>query len=180
MKNTDKITKQDSELFRKTIGTIDTIEHGRVLHDKPKPSPKPYKNYTDNHPVADATDDCSIEINGIKAGDELYFKRSGIQQQLIRKLRRGQIKVDTELDLHGMTVETARSSLMDFIMECKIQNRRCVIIIHGKGKGSIGQFPVLKNKLNQWLQQQDDVLAFCSAQKSDGGEGAIYVLIKRQ
>ena len=47
MKNTDKITKQDSELFRKVIGTVDTIEHDRVLHDKPKPSPKPYKNYID-------------------------------------------------------------------------------------------------------------------------------------
>jgi len=54
-----------------------------------------------------------------------------------------------------------------------------VRIIHGKGKGSENNLPILKNNLDQWLRRQDHVLAFCSARPIGGGTGAVYVLIKR-
>jgi DNA-nicking Smr family endonuclease len=84
-----------------------------------------------------------------------------------------------ELDLHGMTVETAHKALTKFLADCCLMNRKCVRIIHGKGHGSDKKMPILKNKLNQWLRQHDDIIAFCSAQPNDGGTGAVYVLIKR-
>ena len=52
-------------------------------------------------------------------------------------------------------------------------------IIHGKGKSSEGKLPVLKGKVNAWLRQWDQVLAFCSARPNDGGTGAVYVLLSR-
>jgi DNA-nicking Smr family endonuclease len=58
-------------------------------------------------------------------------------------------------------------------------DKRCVRIIHGKGKSSEGKLPVLKGKVNSWLRQRDEVIAFCSARPSDGGTGAVYVLLKR-
>jgi DNA-nicking Smr family endonuclease len=56
----------------------------------------------------------------------------------------------------------------------------CIRIIHGKGKRSRNnKGPVIKTKVNHWLRQRDDVLAFCSARPIDGGTGAIYVLLRR-
>jgi DNA-nicking Smr family endonuclease len=57
---------------------------------------------------------------------------------------------------------------------------RCARIVHGKGNGSWQKQPVLKVKLNHWLRQRDEVLAFCSARGNDGGTGAVYVLIKNR
>ncbi len=110
----------------------------------------------------------------------MFFCRPGIQHRLLRKLRRGQISIGAELDLHGMTSREARQALLVFISECKRQNIRCVKIVHGKGKGSVSRRPVLKNRINNWLPQLDDILAFCSARVEDGGVGAVYVLLKRR
>ena len=54
------------------------------------------------------------------------------------------------------------------------------MIIHGKGQGSKDQQPILKQKTNQWLRQRDEVLAFCSAPRWNGGTGATYVLLSRK
>jgi DNA-nicking Smr family endonuclease len=54
----------------------------------------------------------------------------------------------------------------------------CVRIIHGKGLRSRHKGPVIKTKVNTWLRQRDDILAFCSARPVDGGTGAIYVLLR--
>jgi DNA-nicking Smr family endonuclease len=59
-----------------------------------------------------------------------------------------------------------------------LANLSCLRIIHGKGYGSYQKQPVLKAKLNSWLRQHEHVQAFCSARASDGGTGAVYVLIK--
>ncbi len=51
--------------------------------------------------------------------------------------------------------------------------------MHGKGHGSLHKLPVLKTKVQGWLRQRDEVLAFCSARPVDGGTGAVYVLLKK-
>ena len=51
-------------------------------------------------------------------------------------------------------------------------------IVHGKGLSSPGKIPVLKPRVNHWLAQRDEVLAFVSTPPRDGGTGAIYVLLK--
>jgi DNA-nicking Smr family endonuclease len=116
--------------------------------------------------------------NEIKTEDELKFYRPGIQQRLFRDLRRGRIRSELELDLHGFTANHARQTLEQFLGDCRQRKLRCARIIHGKGYGSKGQQPVLKQKLNIWLRQHRDVLAFCSATPQDGGTGAVYVLLR--
>jgi DNA-nicking Smr family endonuclease len=51
-------------------------------------------------------------------------------------------------------------------------------VIHGKGYGSVGGEPVLRSMVHSWLVQKDEVVAFCVANKSDGGHGALIVLLK--
>ena len=102
-----------------------------------------------------------------------------MQQAILRKLRRGQFQVGAALDLHGMTVATARDALAAFLQHARRDSLGCVRIIHGKGKRSHHRGPVLKQKINHWLRQRDEVLAFCSARPMDGGTGAIYVLLRK-
>ena len=79
--------------------------------------------------------------------------------------------------MHRKTVDEARESLSHFLITCKTKGIRHVLIIHGKGRGA-GK-PILKNKLNHWLRQTEQVLAFCSAAPKDGKSGAVYVLLRR-
>jgi DNA-nicking Smr family endonuclease len=88
------------------------------------------------------------------------------------------MEVELELDLHGLTVSYAREMLLEFLRACRQRRVRCVQIVHGKGKSSDRQ-PILKHKLNLWLRQWEDVLAFCSARPRDGGTGAVYVLLRQ-
>ena len=114
----------------------------------------------------------------LETGEELSFLRPGLQQKLLRKLRRGQFSVAAELDLHGMTANEAYAAVGEFLKRARTRNARCVRIIHGKGNGSLHKLPVLKAKIGGWLRRRDEVLAYCSARPVDGGTGAVYVLLK--
>jgi DNA-nicking Smr family endonuclease len=102
----------------------------------------------------------------------------GIPAKRFRALKNGLIPWEARLDLHGLMTEAAREALSHFIQTEANKNKRCLLIIHGKG-GHQGAPPVIKNLVNRWLPQFDEVLAFHSAQAKDGGHGAVYVLLKR-
>ena len=178
MKKTKDISEEDSALFREAVGNITPLKQDNILHSTPKSKAKIQKNEIEK-PVSQSLYDSEFEENLLERGDELFFARPGLQKQTLRKLRRGQIKVDEELDLHGMTTDMARNALQNFLDDCHNYSWRCVSIIHGKGIGSENKKPIIKNKVNNWLRQRDDVLAFCSATRADGGTGAIYCLLKR-
>ena len=96
----------------------------------------------------------------------------------MRKLRRGHWVIQGQLDLHGMRREEARDALGEFLRNAMKRGMRCVRIIHGKGLGSVNKEPVLKNKVRNWLVQKEEVIAFCQARASDGGAGALVVLLR--
>ncbi len=106
----------------------------------------------------------------------IEFFRPGIQPKVIRNMRTGRYDIEAKLDLHGLIVVEAREALAQFLAECQLRKIRQVLIIHGKGRAN--QDPILKNKLNHWLRQTSDILAFCSAKSKEGGTGAVYVLLK--
>jgi DNA-nicking Smr family endonuclease len=114
----------------------------------------------------------------VTADEDLWFARTGLQQRQLQRLKRGQLPIGAELDMHGMTTAMARAAVVSFIERCREQRIRGVRIIHGKGYSSQGSAPVLKNRLNSWLRQHHDVLAFSSAPIRDGGSGALHVLLR--
>ncbi|MFO7642494.1 MAG: Smr/MutS family protein [Candidatus Competibacteraceae bacterium] len=171
---------QDRELFRRTVGPVERLRCDRVEPLSSPPAAIPRFTQADERQVlADMVSDY-FEPADLETGEELYYRGEGIQQAVLRKLRRGQFRVGAALDLHGMTVVRAREALVDFLHEVRRENLSCVRIIHGKGNGSRHRGPVLKQKINHWLRQRDEVLAFCSARPVDGGTGAIYVLLRRR
>ena len=112
------------------------------------------------------------------AGGPLAYQRAGVRTQVVRRLRRGLIPVDSELDLHGLGQMEAREQLAEFLNHSRDAGRRCVRIIHGKGYRSGARGPVLKVAVDLWLRRHLDVMAFCSARALDGGTGAVYVLLR--
>lgn len=114
----------------------------------------------------------------VDSGDTLLYRAHGVQDSVMRRLRRGHYRIEAELDLHGLNRERARLAVSEFLLRCHDQDRRCVRIIHGKGNGSPNSGPVLKSLLGSWLARRRDVLAYCSARPVDGGTGAVYVLLR--
>jgi DNA-nicking Smr family endonuclease len=116
--------------------------------------------------------------DAVAGGAALSFQRGGVRIQVMRRLKRGLIPVDDELDLHGLTQTAARDALADFIARSRDSGHRCVRVIHGKGYRSGARGPVLKTAVNLWLRRLSDVIAFASARAIDGGTGAVYVLLR--
>jgi DNA-nicking Smr family endonuclease len=106
------------------------------------------------------------------------FQRAGVRTQVVRRLRRGQIRIEDELDLHGLRQTSARELLTEFLAQSRDAGRRCVRIIHGKGRRSGARGPILKTAVDLWLRRHHDVMAFTSARGIDGGTGALYVLLR--
>lgn len=175
-----KVDQQDIALFREGVGEIEQIEQDKIqpVATQPKPIPR-FRQQRLDMEYQDTFSE-QYEPHTVGSEETLNFRRSGIQQRLFSRLRNGQLQIEAELDLHGMTISVAHEALAKFLHDCQHYKIRCARVIHGKGWGSKQRQPVLKSKLNGWLQQTDDVLAFCSAPIEDGGTGAVYVLLKRQ
>ena len=108
----------------------------------------------------------------------LEFVRPGVQHGVYKNLRLGKYEIQSRLDLHRHTVEQARNALWLFVDDCHKHGVRCALVTHGKGEGR-EQPARLKSCVNHWLRQFDQVLAFHSAQKTHGGVGATYILVKK-
>lgn len=165
------LSDDDSTLFRQAVGKVKTIENDKVLLN-PKPT-----QVSKNKIQQNLQDQFHVVGEQLKAEDRLSFLSTGLNKDVLKKLRRGYFALDAELDLHGLTSYEAKRRLQRFLHDCIEEGCQCVHIIHGKGYRSKSSYPVLKNNLNDWLRQHRDVLAFCSASPKDGGTGAVLVLL---
>lgn len=119
------------------------------------------------------------EVEILDAFYPLSFRRDGVQHGVFRKLKQGKYQQEARLDLHRRTVEQARIEVFDFIHQCYAYNLRVVVIVHGRGTHSQSQQALLKSYVNKWLPEINEVQAFCSANPSHGGLGAVYVQLKK-
>lgn len=105
------------------------------------------------------------------------YLRKGIPDTLLKKLQKGGWPIAARIDLHGQTVEEARIATSAFLYQALGQSHRVVSIIHGQGFGSPNGEGTLKTHVKNWLVQNPNVLAFCTAPKTDGGHGAVLILL---
>jgi DNA-nicking Smr family endonuclease len=174
------ISPGDAELFRATMRDVVPLPApDRTQFELPLPKPIPEQRLRDDREtLKDSLNPGSPWDAGLETGEELRYLRNGVGEQALRKLRRGYWVIQDELDLHGLTVEEARTLLGEFLARCARRGLRCVRIIHGKGLRSPNREPVLKRRVAGWLVQREDILAFCQARSADGGSGAVVVLLK--
>jgi len=139
-------------LFRDAVGEVKPVQNDRVHATPPRPAvPRLRQREADERSVMESLLSELSENDFLETGEHLAWTRPGVQRSVLRKLKSGKYSVQGELDLHGLIVEEARTELSGFLSAARIERR----------------------------QRSKHVLAFCSARTSDGGTGAVYVLLRR-
>jgi DNA-nicking Smr family endonuclease len=167
-------------LFQAAVGQVQRLPKSTLADLKPAP-PKPIpKQFLLDEAAAlqEALSD-EVDVSSLLETDErLSFRRAGVGPDVTQKLRRGKWTIQRQVDLHGLRTDEARETLTRFIREAHKQGIRCVRVVTGKGLGSPGKEPVLKDKVHRWLVQKAEVVAFVQAQPAHGGAGALVVLLQ--
>lgn len=168
----------DAALFRAAIGEVRELPAQAALPRKPPPRPLPRMAARDD---AEALGEFrrALQADRLETGDALSYRRDTIPPRVLQRLRRGQYAAQDELDLHHADAARAEALLRDFIKQATRAGLGCVRIVHGKGLHSDSGVPVLKNLVDRVLRQRADVLAFHSTPSTQGGNGAVLVLLKR-
>jgi DNA-nicking Smr family endonuclease len=179
-KEAERKASAEKNLFVRAAGAVKPLRHGRRVELAPQPpAPIPFQQQLDEQRVLqEAISDEFDASTLLDVDDALSFRRPGIGTDVTRKLRKGHWSIQRELDLHGLRREEAREHLAAFIRTAHKEGVRCVRVVHGKGLGSPGKTPVLKGKVQSWLIQKNEVLAFVQARGDEGGAGALVVLLK--
>lgn len=180
MSDKPRISDEELALFHDAVGEVKPVNSDRHDSRAAPPRPRPRQREADERAVMGELLSGDIDPASLDTGEHLAFARDGVQNTVLRKLRRGAFSIQAEIDLHGLTAAQAADEVPLFLHAAQERGYRCVRIIHGKGrKKVVDKSPVLKPLLNHWLQQRREVLAFCSARPEDGGTGAVYVLLKK-
>lgn len=136
--------------------------------------------------AAPARPTARIATPGIALPSPPEKKSSPALAPLGRRMRarvaRGKEAIDGRLDLHGLTQSEAHSALLRFLRTASTRDARLVLVITGKGRRGDGESGVLKRQVPQWLalpEFRSLVVGFESAHMSHGGEGALYVRVRR-
>ncbi|NND89247.1 MAG: DNA mismatch repair protein MutS [Granulosicoccus sp.] len=166
-------------LFRQAVGDVRSVDNDRVEADNRPTRPAVRPAEEDDRSVMQSLLDELSEADLLETGEHLSYTQPGVQRTVLRKLKNGRYSIQSEIDLHGLTVKQARQELADFLHAAQERRHLCVRVIHGKGRRTSERSPRLKPAVSQWLQRNSQVLAFCSARMNDGGTGAVYVLLKR-
>ncbi len=168
---------EDKQLFRAAVRGVRPLHQTRPAPQRTGvPARAVLRRADESRVLAESLglDAADLEV---ETGEDLVYRRTGVPEATLRRLRRGNYARRDELDLHGMTQAEARLAILGFLADASQRGLRCVCIIHGKGRGSGNRGPVLKAAVNRWLRRHDAVRAFCSARRPDGGTGALYVLL---
>lgn len=161
---------EDEALF---LDAMKDIVKSPTLIDETKPTIKETKKIIDKTKAAPKR---QLNLGPLSVG-----RSADVDKRTFDRLRRGQLRPEARLDLHGMTQEQAYKALITFIVTCQEEGRRCVIVITGRGRASEGG-GVLRREVPGWLNSpraRPIVLAISTAAPRDGGSGALYVLLRR-
>lgn len=173
-------TTADADLFRQAAGAVQPLAApAKAALNPAKPRPVPVQRQRDEQAALQEALSDDFDTSTLLDTDEhLSYRRPGVGPDVTRKLRRGDWAIQRQLDLHGLRTDEAREQLGQFIREAHRQGLRCVRVVHGKGLGSPGKTPVLKGRVQGWLAQKKEVLAFVQARPAEGGAGAVVVLLQ--
>lgn len=106
----------------------------------------------------------------------------GVGDQQLNRLARGEPEAEERIDLHGTRVAEARRLLARRIASARARGLRCVLVVHGRGRGSATNDAPLRDAVPDWLSRGEtgrSVLAFAPAPRKLGGEGATMVLLRK-
>lgn len=169
-------------LFEFAVGPVNKLPARNAIDWQPEPPPPiAVQQQLDEQKVLQESISDDFDVSSLlDTDDALSYRRPGVGTDVTRRLRKGEWTLQRELDLHGLRTDEARETLGQFLREAHKQGIRCVRVVHGKGLGSPGRSPVLKSRVQSWLVQKNEVLAFVQARGDEGGAGALVVLLRSQ
>ncbi len=205
-------TSEELELFGKVLRDAVPIDsdrhatHAVPPEAPPEPPPEPVKagdDAPDTGPAlpkpagqrrkrAAAPTPAVPDIVPSDLQDHAHGGAPGMDRRLQLRLKRGQLPIEGRIDLHGLSREKAHVALNGFLARQEALDRRCVLVITGKGRpdwhrpawgSDEREIGVIRRALPGWLSDypnRERVLAFAPAQPQDGGKGAWYVLLRRR
>ena len=171
--------ERERQAFALAVGPVHALpDTRRALVDRPRPAPEPRQREADERAALAESLSDEVDIETLLLTDDgLSYRRPEIAPDVVSRLRRGQWSIQAQVDLHGLRREEARERITAFLREARRRGHRCVRVVHGKGNGSPGRQPVLKAKVQRWLAQSSEVVAFTQASAPQGGAGALLVLL---
>jgi DNA-nicking Smr family endonuclease len=132
--------------------------------------------------------ECGPLLHLPRIGTSIIKITHGLDRELCAQLKQGKRRVEATLDLHGMTQVQAYSALIDFMDMCWNAQKRCVLVITGKGMKTSPRRPpeatrgILREKVPHWLQSvpfSNRILSMSQSLQKDGGTGALYIVLRR-
>ena len=174
-----KRAEQERNLFETAVGKVKRLPAvARANLQPPAPPATRLQHELDAQAALQESLSDEFDISSLLDTDQdLSFRRPGVGPDVVQKLRKGQWSIQRQVDLHGLRSDEAREAMGRFIRDAHKQGLRCVRVVHGKGLGSPGKAPVLKDKVMRWLVQKAEVIAFVQAPPNKGGAGAVLVLL---
>lgn len=190
-----RISEADLDLWRQVARTAEPLHPAKktIKSAGPKPQKTPASE-TKVEPIA------PFELGG-KAqrtppghdlqrplGQRLNGQPVAMDRKNFTRMKRGKLKPEGRIDLHGMTLSQAHPALTGFILQSQAMGRRLVLVITGKGKRGEDDGPiprqkgVLRHQVPQWLKMPplaQSVLQVSEAHLRHGGGGAYYVYLRR-
>ena len=170
---------EERDIFREAMRDVRPLEgKARVAPARRAPPPRARQSRAERIAVLrESLESPAAELD-IQPGDSLQYRQAGVPETVLRRLRRGEYRIDGEIDLHGMRLAEAKHRLREFLIGALVRRSQCLRIVHGKGLRSGQRGPVIKNAVHALLRRTDAVLAFTSAALRDGGTGATLVLLR--
>jgi DNA-nicking Smr family endonuclease len=180
--------QSEVDLFRLAMkGVVPVKDNKKKIIGRPVRKDKP-SNRSAGH-SKDVREYLSSLVNESVAWDISFSDEymegavSGVGSKIMKKLKRGEFSIQDYIDLHGLTRAGAETVVTNFITQSYQRGLRCVLIVHGRGLGSVDHQPAIKKELPVWFKRgilKKIVLAFVTARQCDGGAGALYVLLKKR
>ena len=182
------ISREEESLWRQVTGDVEPMDSPppKISNTQPasdkakKPNRLPTKAATTAPPSAPPTPPVAT-IRAKQHTELVPGKPTGLDKRNAQRLKRGQLRPEARVDLHGMTQSQAHAELNTFIAKCRMADCRTVLVI--TGKGSVREGGVLRRMVPQWLNQlplRGMVIAIEQATPRDGGTGAYYLLLRRR
>ena len=180
-KKVPRSQRTDEELFAEAMGDVQELDKDKFFEQDFQSVPE----FSWEESMADFEKLFSEEdyFNVFIGEEYIEGHVHDLDHKLCTRLKRGHYSLQAHLDLHGMVVDEAKEELREFVEEQQRLGHRCVLIIHGRGLHSLGNVPILKHKLANWMSRgflRKKILAFASANPQDGGTGAVYVLLRKR
>ncbi len=169
---------EDKVLFMQAMSGVKPLKHTPTVATTPQKDPnavfkRAAATGTDSTPTT-ALSDMQALLNPVASEAFLSYKSTTLQTKVFEQLKQGKLRWYDAVDLHGSSIDDARSAILTLIRMATQAGETVVKIVHGKGNDAL-----IKTCVNGWLRQMPEVLAFVSAPTKDGGTGAVLVLLKK-